>query len=252
MGTKGNVYIEKAKKKRKRKKIMLLVLLLLAVGAGVAFKTDIFNIKNIKVSGEKGLTEKEVLEVSKDIKGENIFLFNSSNIIKRIKSLPYVDSVEVKKKYPNTVIFDMKEKSAAYYFKNGETFYILSPDMQILDRVSELNIENIIEIKNTEESYGDEGSYIREVKEREETVLKLFANINELETVNNKITALDTSNLGDIKAYIGEIELLLGADEDLIDKMELVFDILDNTEEVKIEKGYIDVRVKSAPVYLAK
>lgn len=247
MATKGNIYIQKSKKKRKRKKIMFLGVLILAVGAGIAFKTPVFNIKYIKVTGEKKLTEKSVLEVSNEIKGNNLFLFNPSEVVKKIEGIPYVDGVETKKSFPNTITFNMKEKSVAYFAHKGETYYILSPDMQILDKVSELNIENIIEIKNSGETEGSEGNYLREVKEREEAVLELLAKINKLDTVEDKITAVDTSDLGEIKVYINEIEVLLGMDEDIIDKMEIVFDIL-NTEDVRFEKGYIDVRVKGSPV----
>lgn len=255
MVKKGNQYIEKSKKnlsrKRKRRKLLILTVLTVGVCAGIAFKTSIFNIKNIKVTGQKNLTENQVLEISEYIKGENLFLFNSSDVLSKIKVIPYVDEVNVKKKIPNTIVFDMKEKSAAYYAEKDKEFCILSPDMQILDKVSELDIENVIEIDSFGESFGESGTYLREVSERELGVLETIGKINNLDTVDKKITRVDTSDLINIKVYIGEIEVILGDDSDIIDKMEIAFDILNtsvNIDEAKFEKGYIDVRVVSSPV----
>ncbi|MGL4774693.1 MAG: cell division protein FtsQ/DivIB [Clostridium sp.] len=247
MGTKGNEYIRKAKRKRKIRKMTFLMVLIVVVMVGIAYKSPLFLIKNLQVVGEKNLSEANVLSMTEGLKGENIFFISSKEISSALTTLPYVDNVEVIKKYPSTLQFKIKQKEAAYYIESEGEYLILSSDLQIIDKVYDLTIPNIMLLNGVSIENTEMGKQLKEIDERNKKVLHTFYEINKLEKVTKKIESIDISDLGNIKVYIGNIECLLGSDQEIIEKMEFVFDATSEKNNL-ITEGYIDVRTLSSPI----
>ncbi|MGL5150783.1 MAG: cell division protein FtsQ/DivIB [Clostridium sp.] len=247
MGTNTNKYIIKAKRKKKIRKTIFLLTLTGIVLVGVAYKSSLFNIKKFQVVGEKNLTEEKILDLVNGLEGENIFLINSKEVENALKAIPYVEEVKVKKKYPNTLVLDVNQQNASYYINRGDEFLILSDDLHLIDKEFDLTIPNIMELHGVNIEAQEVGKRINEIDERTKQVVEMFYKINSLEKVTKKITSLDITNLNEIKVNIDEVQCLLGSDENILDKMEFVFDALSEKNTV-ITKGYIDIRSLGAPI----
>jgi len=86
---------------------------------------SIFNIKNIKITNNKKINESDIESKITEIYGKNIFFVKTKDIKNVIKNINFLDTIEVKKKYPNTLIIKIYEtEPVAILFKNNEYFLL--------------------------------------------------------------------------------------------------------------------------------
>ena len=139
---------KKKKKSKKLKKILLLILkiiLIIGILVGIGtflFVSPVFTITEIRVENEYKISENTYIALS-DIKiGQNIFRISKSKAIEKIKQESYVDSVEIKREYPSTIVITVNERTPKYMIeKNGGMYvyidkngYNLETSMQALDK----------------------------------------------------------------------------------------------------------------------
>ncbi len=93
-------------------------------------------IENIEITDNFLIKEQKIKEKLKKIYNKNIFFINRKDIEEPLQGINFLEKVEVKKKYPNTIIVKIFEtKPIAIVFKNKEK--------HILD-----NLSNLISFKN--------------------------------------------------------------------------------------------------------
>ncbi len=91
--------------------IGLLVLFLLS---------PVFDVAQIQVNGIEKTTYEAIVQASGVVKGASIFRVNCGKSEKQLTSMAFVDAVQVKKKYPSTVVIDITEsKEVAYIYFIG-------------------------------------------------------------------------------------------------------------------------------------
>ena len=103
---------------------------------------SIFNIKNIKITNNKKINEGDIESKITEIYGKNIFFVKTKDIKNVIKNINFLDTIEVKKKYPNTIIVKIFEtKPVGILFKDKDEY--------LLDSSA-----NLIEIESKEDFTG--------------------------------------------------------------------------------------------------
>ena len=104
-------------------------------------KNLFFNIKNIIILNTSLIKEETVKEKLSGIYNKNIFFVKKSDIIEPLKEIDFFDKIEVKKKYPNTILLKVFETSpVAILFKNKEKYLIDSAsNLILLEDESDLN-----------------------------------------------------------------------------------------------------------------
>ena len=112
--------VKKQKKKKRTVKIFLILILFIALCILLA-TSEIFNIKKVSVQGLDKLTDKEIISYSNIIIGENIFKTNLAKAEYEIEKNPYVKTVEVKRKFPNTILVSIEERKVNYMVQLAET-----------------------------------------------------------------------------------------------------------------------------------
>ena len=71
-----------------------------------------FSIQNIEIFNNSLVDKDIVLKKIDYIYGKNIFLISRKNIKKSLKNINFLEKVEVKKKYPNTIKIKILETKA--------------------------------------------------------------------------------------------------------------------------------------------
>ncbi len=145
---------------RKSKKIFLYFFLLLIVGSinNLTIRDYKFEkIKHIEILGLNNINTEQVKKEIQDLKLENIFSLNKTNISNTINSYPLVESFDIFKKYPSTLYIKIKEtKLIAKINKDRQIFYIGTngklSEKKILDEklpfiFGKPNIEEILKFK---------------------------------------------------------------------------------------------------------
>ena len=105
-----------------------------------------FKIQNVKVVNNILIKESEIIKKLIQIKGKNIFFINKEDIEGPLKLINFLEKIEVKKKYPNTIIIKIYEtKPTAILFKKKEKFIIdnLSNLFPLNENMSEDNLPNV-------------------------------------------------------------------------------------------------------------
>ena len=72
-------------------------------------KKSIFQIKKIKITNNYLINKQEILKKVKKINNKNIFLIKKEEVEQPLSNINYIDKIEVKKKYPDTIIIKIYE-----------------------------------------------------------------------------------------------------------------------------------------------
>ena len=93
---------------------------------------SLFNIKNIKIINNEKINQDVIEKKLKKIYGKNIFFVKTSEIEKVIRNITYLQSIEVKKKYPNTLIVKVFETSPLAILLKNSDYYILDSGANLI------------------------------------------------------------------------------------------------------------------------
>ena len=138
--TKKQAQLERKKKKIKRIIKWTTLFLLIIGGIVFALVSPIFNIKEIQVINNNQIATETIVSLSQLQLGQNLFRFNKNKVEKEIKTNSYIESVDVKRKFPDKIEITIEERNRTYNveFLNGYAYinnqgYILEISEQKLD-----------------------------------------------------------------------------------------------------------------------
>jgi len=130
---KVNKKISKRQKKNRRIAIIIIVMIILVAATVLFLMSSIFNITKITVKNNHQITEEEIVQASTLQINENRFKKSKSKIIKKIKEIPYIESVKVSKKLNGEIILDVLEREPTYMLKYEEKFVYINNQGYILE-----------------------------------------------------------------------------------------------------------------------
>jgi cell division septal protein FtsQ len=102
-------------------------------------KEAFFNIKSIEINNNFLTDRNEVEKKLVNIYGKNIFSIKKIDIENPLKEIDYLDKVEVKKKYPNTIVIKIFETEPVAIFFKKKVKYILDSSSNIISHKNEDN-----------------------------------------------------------------------------------------------------------------
>ena len=106
-------------------------------------ESQLFNIQNIEIYNNLLISETEVIDKLNNIKKKNIFFVKEKDIENPLKKINFLKKIEVKKKYPNTIIIKIFEtKPVAIIFKN-KIKYLLDSSSNLISYKNGINFENL-------------------------------------------------------------------------------------------------------------
>lgn len=186
---------------RKKIAISFCIVLVIAIAGIIYFlTTPTFNISNIEVNGNNKNSVETYISLTKiDLSSTNIFAVTKTGIAKNIKENPYVESVEVKRKLPNIIQINIKEREVAYQASYNDEYIYIDKQGYILEINNEKkNITKIIGLSTTKEALSEGQRLNNGDLLKLDTVLKIvnYCNYN---SIDNTISSIDVS---DISNYI--------------------------------------------------
>lgn len=204
------------KKRRLKKKVRIAIgitgLCIALIVAAIVCLIVFCKIETITVNGTEKYTTEQVLAVLPVEKGKNLFLFDSEGAENKLcENLPYIYSVDIKRKLPSTVEVNITQADRLYYIENNEGLYTYIDDnFKTVDvNVSEPT-QNGIEIKKIAVSQSVLG------QKAEFTDENIADNVKELMTVVNnlkldEVTAIySEGNLSNYLVYENRIIIKIG------------------------------------------
>ena len=139
-----------------------------------------------------------------------------------LRGCPYLKSVEVKKKFPNKVCFEVEERVLGWYIEIGEDYYALDYDMLVLPELESAMCDYLPEFGR-----GDEHLISETLK-----IVDAFRT----HSIKDRLTYLDLSNRFEIKLTIDDaFEVKIGDMSNIETKLKTVLEVI----ETQLDNGYV-------------
>lgn len=233
---------KKSKKKKINKKVIgfFSIIILIAIIVVLALTAPIFNITDITVNGNNQVSTNMIINLSGLRKGENIFKFNST-VEQKIKENTYIESVNIKRKLPGTVIISVKERTVKYQINLINSYVYIDKNGYILENSSEKkDLPVIVGLSIKEDEMLNEKRLKTEDLEKLNDIIKI---IDSAKTINidNLITEINTENKENYVLYLESKgkKINLGDTSNLTNKMLYVKKILEK-EEGKTGSAFVN------------
>ena len=203
-------------------------------------------IVNMTVYESQNYDVNTVKDISGVSEGDVLFFADKKKIEENIKTnLPFVDSVSVKKEFPNTVTINIVEEKESFYFEYADRYFVISSDLKVLaffdsvdalvsadyyDSIMRVELDEVKEVEVTKTVV----FFDSEAHRRSEKVLSAV----ESSPLYGKISSFDMSELYDLKfVYDSRIDVYFGSHIDFEKKLENVEKII--AMQPSGVKGYI-------------
>ena len=126
--------------------ILLFLLIFLSTYTQTNFKNfsknknSLFQIKNIEVTNNTIISSNKIIEKISYLYEKNIFFINEKSLNKSLETVNFLEKIEVKKKYPNTIKIKLYEtKPVAILFKKNDK-YLLDNLSNLIVFKKEINV----------------------------------------------------------------------------------------------------------------
>lgn len=168
----------KARKKRRRKKriigSLIAVLIVSLVSICILSLTVFFKIEKINVVGSTVYTAEEIISAADIGVGDNLVLIFDNKISEKlVKNLPFIDGVEIVRKYPNSLEIKIKETKEELCFASGNNCFSANRNGKILKKYDVLP-ENLIMVTVSSDISFSLGENIGFKSEREAELFKNY------------------------------------------------------------------------------
>ena len=198
-------------------------------------------ITKVEINNLISLDEKVIIEYL-DIFGHYLFLINEEDIEQKLLKLKEIESVQIKKDWPNKFIIEIKEIKIALQIKKESELLNINQNGIRLSNKANLNIGKIIELsKDTQ--FEDINQFVS---------IKLINFIDTIETVNlREILNVDSLNFtydknkGVIVIIDDNKQIIFGNDADIDFKINNLQQVFKQIKLNKINYNEIDLRFNS-------
>lgn len=180
----------KNERKKGNKQAIIVITIITLVITGILLLTlPIFLVKNIKVIGNKKITNEEIIKKSRMLTSKNIFLENYLKGEYQLRNDKRISSAKIQMKLPDTVEILIEEREEQYQFATTSGYVVIDKDGYILKKTDNKN--NLPIIKGLKkENYTEEDKRI-ETNDLYtlDTINKLYRNLKSLDmlTMVNEI-----------------------------------------------------------------
>ena len=239
---------KKMSRRRKLKKNMLSVLLavvVMCVGLVLVFSL-FFKINTITISGDKVYSDKMVADKSGIEMGENLFKVSEEKLTEKLsKDLPYIKSVTVERKLPDTIIINVEAAKEVAAITTKKGFVLLDETGKVLDKNASILKENVAVVNNVKLKEYIEGEKVILTDEKKtETLIKLFEAIKNADM--QLLTEIDLKNVNDIKIkYDDRITFAVGSLTNIETKLARGVAALEKENEINAySEGTLDLKTE--------
>ena len=231
-------------------RILIGIVLVLAVifGAIFLYRSDAFHVENVTVSGVSHLTDHEITRIAAVPDDSTLLRLDEDGIKQRLSQNAWVQSVEVKRVFPDTVELDIVEREPAAAVRvNEKSTWVVADDGAWLSAATNADWEKDPRIVDVNASISAPVSGVACDDEGIMNALKVVAALGErtkgeLDTISAPSAAKTSLNLKN------GVSVAFGDASEVAAKEAAIWGILD---KLSGQVSYINVRVPSRPTYRA-
>ncbi len=236
-----------SKKARRKRRIRIAivfspVVVLVLLVAFLISSFTVFRVQNFDLKGSSRYTAEEIISASGIEDGDSLVWARIKKGEENIKEkLPYISSVTIKRKLPNTLSIEYKESKSFYGIYIGGMWVLTDTNFKVVDICGEskpadaamtivfpedmeYKLGQVISVKEPETQTDENGEEIT-VESVSVDVYEIYAQLNAAvndSALKRKITAMDISSPASYSLeYDGRITIKLGSLSGVSDKLKL-------------------------------
>lgn len=247
--------IEKKRKAERLKRQRLQALISLCVALVfmivILFMTPIFNIKEVRLSGNNTVHKEVINQQIGYVVGANLFATSSTKIEKKMCEIPQVSEVEVKKHvFPAYIELFITESIPAAYLLAGATTIVVDSDLTVIDDADIFNKDKLPSISGISVSGYQLNSELEIKNSEQEEVLKTLLQSLEVLGLISKVTYISVDDLTNITFnYDNRIEVHCGSPLDLDRKIRMFSESIKTSVIKDNSMGVFDISVPGKASY---
>ncbi len=210
--------------------------------------TVFFKIDMVGVRGSNHTSASEIIRVSGVKEGDNLFLSGSKATTEKIIStFPYVEDVKIRRKLPDSFIFEVTEARLAAQTDTGDGIWLLSTGGKLLEKKDRLS-DNLITVLGCVPADPKVGEPIDTGDSTGATVAKHLTSLEKWELLE-KTDVINAEKVYDLTlTYDGRLTVELGTADELDYKIEYLASIIPNLEADAV--GTVDLKQGSQAVFM--
>lgn len=223
------------------KRILLIFSCMLAALLVLGLVLLFFPVKEFEIEGDTKYDINELIDASGIRTGDRLYWLSASSAEKRImEKCPYIESVEVKRVFPNKICFEVVEKTSGWYIQVGEDFYSLDYDMMVLSEtyneqaLRDRGLTKLVLPELESVLCGEYPTFGNGDDHLISETLKIIDDIRNRE-IKNRMGMLDLSDRFHIKMTVDET---FSVDFGDMDDADTKFDMIDQVISTALMKGY--------------
>ena len=236
---------------RARMRALAAVIAVIIIIAAVVLLTPIFDVRSITISGNSIVSAEQVSELIGGVKGTNLFLASKSGMEKQLKTLNYINDVEITKSLiPPSIDIAVTEYIPAGYVQTGGQYLILDSSLHVIDEAGDFDLDSVpcvigMRVKSSETG----GTLIPESEEVGKAV-RTFLDVMQRSGESQNVASADFSNMNNITLnYENRITVLCGSQNDLERKLRLFCEAVNNENIGPDARGTIEFNEKGEAIY---
>ncbi|WP_347860660.1 cell division protein FtsQ/DivIB [Salimicrobium sp. PL1-032A] len=182
---------QRRKRKVNRQLILYLSILFFLIAIVIYLQSPLSNVAEIKVEGQKKVTEDEVREWSGITENSNLWAIDRSSVSEKLTANPELKEATINRNFPNTITITVSERERVAYVKEEESYAPILENGKILEEKQDYpgdgpilsgfpekeNLEEIaIEISNLPVSISSLISEVHWVEDGESGKVQLYMN----------------------------------------------------------------------------
>lgn len=230
---------KKISSRRRVLKALILVICISAVSI-LMFKSEYFNISNVIVENNNYVSAKEVTVLS-EVKGVNIFLANRNKLEENVKKNPYVESIDIKRRLPSTLVIRVREKQIKGLIKFQNSFINVDSKGKMVQVINKFPNGEIPLIEGIKVEQFAPGLNLINNDNIKQSALEAILTVSDYKEYNGLIYSINIEDVYNITLKtVNGLFIKLGDWTDLGNKLAYAYNVL-NSKNVKGKKGTIEV-----------
>ena len=222
----------KRRKRRKAalKRLSIFLCILSVVTLVILSLTVFFPVEKITVESKDSIyTDEQIIKASGVKKGENLWMTGSSAEEDIPVKLPYIESAEVTRKFPSSIIIKTKSAKAEYCFAIKSTFYICDKNYKVLE-IKKKQDKKLILISGADIKNAKAGQTVTFAdSKKKEAIGKIFSALKEKSI---KLNSVDVTEIMDIQFRVeNRMNVDLGSMAHFDGKISQLSEIVKNSEK---------------------
>lgn len=236
-------------KRQRRRALAILIVSVIAVNV-LLFLTPIFNIRSVTVEGNRLVSAEQFQEILKPLVGENLFRSGSGKIRKNLKSIAYINTVEVEKKiFPPSVNVKVTEHTPAALMKAEGAILLVNSELRVLSDAGEMP-EPVPVVTGFSVKSFEKGEILKTDDNEKKDVLTVILSTVQSTGIIDKVIEINVSDISNIKMnYDDRIEVLCGSTLDIGRKIRLFKETVTSNSLAENARGTMDLSEVGKAVY---